>query len=172
MTLKKPKIVKLDRLILAGLSFFGDPFAASAEWTEENEIGRLCRRFLEYLEKNEARVKSLFTSQISYEVWTWNEEATAIGHFDIFVGMEAETIEAVPYDLLARILPPCEYAVFTLKGQEITTDWNKPMYEKWLPQSGYGEAYPYQFQYYDQRFKGMDQVAESELDIYVPVIKK
>jgi predicted transcriptional regulator YdeE len=172
MTLKKPKIVKLDRIILAGFSFFGDPFATSAEWTEENEVGRLCRRFMEYLEENETRTRNLFTSRISYEVWTWNEEAAAKGNFDVFVGMEVEKAEAVPYDLLVRILPPCEYAVFTLKGQEITTDWHKPMYEEWLPKSGYEEAYPYQFQYYDQRFKGMDQVDESELDVYVPVIRQ
>jgi predicted transcriptional regulator YdeE len=172
MTVKKPNIVQLDRIILAGFSFFGDPFATSAEWTAENEIGRLCTRFMEYLETNKERTKDLFQSHISYEVWTWNEETRAKGHFDIFVGMEVEDVKAVPYDLLVRILPPCEYAVFTLKGQEITTDWYKPMYEEWLPQSGYGEAYPYQFQYYDQRFKGMDRVDESELDVYVPVIKK
>jgi len=172
MTFNKPKIVYLGRIVLAGFSFFGDPFATSAEWTEENEIGRLCHRFMEYVEENEASAKNLFRSHISYEVWTWNEEAAAKGNFDIFVGMEVDTVEAVPYDLSVRILPPCEYAVFTLTGEEITTDWYKPMYEEWLPQSGYAEAYPYQFQYYDQRFKGMDQVAESELDVYVPVIKK
>lgn len=172
MTVKNPKIVKLDKIILAGCSFFGDPFATSAEWTEENEIGRLYHRFMKYVEENEARTKSLFQSQISYEVWTWNEEAAAKGNFDIFVGMAVENVETVPYDLLVRILPPCEYAVFTLKGKEITTDWHKPMYEGWLPQSGYKAAYPYQFQYYDKRFKGMDRVGESELDIYVPVIKK
>jgi AraC family transcriptional regulator len=169
---KKPKVVKFDRMFLAGFSFFGDPFAMSAEWTEENEIGRLCRRFMEYVEKNGARTKNLLIPDISYEVWTWNEEAAEKGNFDIFVGMEVKQVEAVPYDLSMRILPPCEYAVFTLKGQEITTDWHKPLYKEWLPQSGYEESYQYQFQYYDQRFKGMDRVDESELDVYVPVSKK
>jgi hypothetical protein len=40
--------------ILAGLSFFGDPFAQSAGWTEENEIGRLWTRFMRLRDENAA----------------------------------------------------------------------------------------------------------------------
>lgn len=172
MTIKKPKIMKLDRIVLAGVSFFGDPFTTSAEWTEENEIGRLWHRFMKYLEKNKERTTNLFQSQIAYELWTSSEETAAKGHFDIFVGMEINNAESVPYDLLVRVLPPCEYAVFTLKGHEITSDWHKPIYTEWLPQSGYKEAYPYMWQYYDQRFKGMDRIDESELDVYLPVVQE
>ena len=41
----EPRIVESERIILVGFSFFGDPFALSAGWTEENEIGRLWQRF-------------------------------------------------------------------------------------------------------------------------------
>ncbi|GEM_PF-3859724 len=40
----EPTIRELDQIILVGFSFFGDPFAESSGWTEENEIGRLWNR--------------------------------------------------------------------------------------------------------------------------------
>jgi len=35
----QPALVEKERMILAGLSFFGDPFATQGGWTEENESG-------------------------------------------------------------------------------------------------------------------------------------
>ena len=172
MRFKKPKIVELDRIILAGLNFFGEPFTTSAEWTEENEIGRTWKRFMEYIGKDQEGMKGLFKNEVAYEVHLWNEETAARGNFDVFVGMEIDTPSAAPYDLLVRILPPCRYAVFTLRGDEISSDWHRPMYLEWLPGSGYRDAYNYQFQYLDHRFKGADRLDESELDVYIPIIKK
>ena len=45
----EPQIVEKPQMMLLGLSFFGDPFSLSAGWTEENEIGRLWKRFMAYL---------------------------------------------------------------------------------------------------------------------------
>ena len=70
--------------------------------------------------------------------------------------------------MLAKILPPAQYAVFTLKGEQITSDWSKMIWE-WMSGAGYESAYPYGFQLYDQRFKGLDNLEGSELDVYVPV---
>jgi predicted transcriptional regulator YdeE len=170
MKLEDPKILELDRIVLAGFSFFGDPFATSIEWSEENEIGRLWRRFWDYIENNNESILNLFNRKVAYEVHTWNEQTIAKGNFDVFVGMEIEKAEAVHYELLLRVFPPNKYAVFTLKGQDITSDWHKKIYEGWLPKSGYNEANQYQFQYYDHRFKGMDNLDESELDVYIPVL--
>ncbi len=45
----EPKITDRERISLAGLSFFGDPFKEKGGWTGENEIGRLWKRFMAYL---------------------------------------------------------------------------------------------------------------------------
>jgi len=41
-----------------------------------------------------------------------------------------------------------------------------------MPGSGYQEAYKYQFQLLDRRFKGVQNLEESVLDVYVPVKMK
>ncbi len=43
------KIIQLETTYLAGISFYGDPFATSAGWTHENEIGQLWDRFIKIL---------------------------------------------------------------------------------------------------------------------------
>jgi hypothetical protein len=39
----EPKIIEQKQLTLARMSFCGDPVHTSEFWTEENEIGRVCR---------------------------------------------------------------------------------------------------------------------------------
>jgi predicted transcriptional regulator YdeE len=66
-------------------------------------------------------------------------------------------------------LPACKYAVFTFRGEEIAGDWSAAIYADWMPGSGYEQAHPYSFQLYDHRFKGVDSLADSVLDVYVPI---
>ncbi len=47
----EPRLVDKDQIILVGFSFFGDPFKFSGGWSEENEIGRLWKRFMAYLQE-------------------------------------------------------------------------------------------------------------------------
>ena len=86
----------------------------------------------------------------------------------MFVGVEVEKVEKLPLEMFTKILPASKYAVFTLKGKEITSNWQNKIYKEWLPQSGYEEAHKFLIEYYDDRFRGTDN-SESELDIYVPV---
>jgi AraC family transcriptional regulator len=164
----EPTIIEQDELILVGLSFFGHPFQ-SGEWTEENEIGRLWDRFITYLRGYGDRLKHIRNNEACYEVHIQHEETASKGHFEVFVGLEVEKLEAVPVEMIVKILPPTKYAIFTLGGTEITGDWPRQIYHDWLPASGYQEAHNYNFQLYDQRFKGMDNLDESVIDVYVPV---
>ena len=93
------------------------------------------------------------------------------GIFEVFVGVEVEKLEDAPVDLLAKMLPPAKYAVFTLNGAQITSDWPKTIQE-WMLGSGYRQAHTYGFQLYDERFKGLDRIGESVLDVYVPIEKE
>ena len=164
----EPKIIDKDQIILVGFGFFGDPFASSGGWTEGNEIGRLWQRFETYLTNNMDRIKYLTNQEVGYEVHIHHEETMSKGHYEVFVGMEVEKLEDVPIELLVKILPPAKYAVFTLVGEQITSDWFK-MIKDWQLRSGYEQAYNYGFQFYDQRFKGLDKIEESILDVYVPI---
>ena len=165
----EPTIVRRDRILLVGLGFFGDPFASSGGWTEENEIGRLWSRFIAFLTKHGDRIRHLCEQDVSCEIHISHEETPEKGHFEVFVGVEVERLEDVPIEMSVKVLPPTSFAVFTLKGEQITSDWARTVYGEWLPQAGYEEAYPLMIQRYDQRFKGLDRIDESELDIYIPV---
>jgi len=166
----KPQIIKKEKLILAGLSFYGDPFKSSDCWTDENEIGRLWSRFLNYIKKNKNRFKDFKKIDCMYEVHLQDEEMFKKGEHEVFVGAAIKSIDDVPYDLLVKIFPPSLYAVFTLKGEMITSDWSSLVYNNWLPETDYKNNGSYIFQVYDEKFKGMDKIEESMLDIYVPVI--
>jgi len=164
----EPTLVEKDQIILMGVNFFGDPFTMTG-WTEENEIGRLWKRLEAFLAQHAALMESVKNPGVGYEVWSSDEETAAKGLFDIFAGVEIDNLDDVPVELLVKVLPPTQYAVFTLQGEEITSDWSRSIYQEWLPNSGYESAYQYNFQYYDERFKGIDKIAESAIDVYVPV---
>ena len=164
----KPKIVEQGQIMLLGFSFFGDPFRLSAGWTEENEIGRLWQRFMVYLGQHRQRIKQIKPEDVAYEVHIQHEETPRTGEYEVFIGVEAEALEDVPVELTVKILPPVVYAVFTLRGEQITSDWQQ-MIQEWMLRSGYESAYSYGFQRYDHRFKGIEQIEESGLDVNIPV---
>jgi AraC family transcriptional regulator len=164
----EPRIVERGRIILVGFSFFGDPFAESAGWTEENEIGRLWNRFVAYLTPHRHRINHVVDDTVAYEVHVESEETASKGHREVFVGVEVAQLDELPVELLVKTLPPATYAVFTLQGQEIASDWSRMMSD-WMLDAGYTSAHPYGFQLYDRRFKGLDHLEASQLDVYVPV---
>lgn len=165
----KFRIVKENELIIVGMGFYGDPFSTSSGWTEENEIGLLCKRFINFNENNPEAIKHIRHDDVMLEVHLETDETAEKGVFEVFMGVVVDKIEDVPLQCVIKRLPPIEYAVFTMKGREITSDWGRDIYIEWLPSSGYEIAYGYNIQYYDARFKGLDNIEESELDIYVPV---
>jgi len=70
------------------------------------------------------------------------------------------------------VLPAGQYAVFTLKGEQMTGNWGEAIYKEWLPSSAYEEAYSCTIERYDEdRFKGWGD-PESEVEIWVPIKAK
>lgn len=165
----KVEIVERGQMLLVGFGFFGDPFALSGEWTEENEIGRLWNRFLAYMTENPDRLRHLKEPGVAYEVHVEHGETIQRGNYEVFVGMEVEELEDVPVEFLVKILPPTKYAVFTLGGEDIISDWGRMIFYEWMPGSGYERSHKYGLQLYDSRFKSMDNLEDSEIDVYIPV---
>ncbi len=168
----EPVIIDRPRMILVGFGFFGDPFGISTAWSEENEIGRLWMRFMAYLSVSGERIRHLSGERVMYEVHVYHPETAETGEVEVFVGLEVEELDELSPELLAKILPPTCYAVFTLHGEEIVSDWPLLIYNEWLPASGYQNAHPYSFQRYDERFQGMDRVEDSVLEVYVPICQR
>ena len=154
--------------------FYG---ALSGEaWSTENPIGQLWQRFNQFFDGNPEWVKKhTIRPEIGYEVNIWNEaESQETGRFYTFVGVEVDSLDDLPLEVVGKVLPAGTFAHAIPKGQQITT-WEKDLYEAWLPGSGYELApigdYHYQLQVYeDGRFKGVgDLLEESEIDVYTPV---
>jgi AraC family transcriptional regulator len=165
-----PQIITKEALLLAGFSFFGDPFATKNPWNEENEIGRLWQRFIFYMQQHGTGPEPVIAqSGAFYEVHLHHATTPATGEFEVFVGAAITRPEALPVELVAKLLPPTRYAVFTIAGEKIHSDWHQTIYQQWMPAAGYSSAYPFNFQYYDERFKGMDNLAASVIDVYVPI---
>jgi predicted transcriptional regulator YdeE len=55
-----------------------------------------------------------------------------------------------------------------LQGEQIVSDWSR-MIDEWMLEAGYESAHTYGMQRYDERFQGVHDLAESELEVYVPV---
>jgi predicted transcriptional regulator YdeE len=126
---------------------------------------------LTYFAENPGKILHPLPVQASYEVHIYGPETMTKGLFEVFIGVAVEQLEAVPVDLLVKVLPATEYAVFTLEGEKISSDWHLEI-DQWIKAAGYEHAHPYSFQYYDARFKGLDQLAGSQLDVYMPVKKR
>jgi AraC family transcriptional regulator len=162
-----PKITQKKKITLVGMDFFGNPFEKAGGWSEQNEIGRLWKRFENFYKNKKNSIKNP-VSESGYELWIDFEGEKETKNKYIFVGVEVERIEDLPLELVAKILPETRYAVFTLKGSEIKSDWSV-IWKKWLPEAGLKTSFDFMMEFYDcQRFKGMDN-PDSELDIYVPI---
>jgi predicted transcriptional regulator YdeE len=163
----EPRLVDVGPMTLVGLSFFGDPFRFHGGWEEENEIGRLWTRFMAHYERG-LEIRHAVDPDVMYEVHIEHAETAQTGEFEVFVGIEVSRLEETPVELVVKRLPATRYVAFTLRGAEIASDWNQAMAE-WMDQAGYQRAYPYGFQRYDERFKGVEDLEGSVLEAYVPV---
>jgi AraC family transcriptional regulator len=93
----------------------------------------------------------------------------ADGDFSYIIESEVTNTDRVPNDMVTKMIPPAEYAVFTAIGKipdsiQATT---KYIHRKWLPKSKYRHADSPEFELDDER---SDNSENSEVDIYVPIV--
>ena len=167
----QPTITSKIQCILAGMSFYGDPFESRPGWDEQNEIGRLWSRFTASMPSLPA---NLFVKpDTAFEVHMATSETNQKGLFEVFVGMEIDiaVLTDCPLDLCVKVLPAVSYAVFTFQGETIVSDWELDV-QKWLTASEFTSPFAYNCQLYDSRFKGMDKLSDSVIDVYIPIENK
>jgi predicted transcriptional regulator YdeE len=105
-----------------------------------------------------------------YEVHVEHAETAQTGEFEVFCGIEVARLDEPPVELVVKVLPATRYAAFTLRGGDISLDYDRMMTD-WLTQSGHRRAYTFGFQRYDERFKGVEDLEGSVLEAYVPVTR-
>jgi len=166
------RIEARGRILLAGMGFFGDPFAKASAWDEENEIGSLWKRFYSFLGSfPDAIPDRADRGRVGYELHINAPETEKTGRYEVFVGLAVRSLESLPALCSAKILPPGEYAVITVRGPEIRGDWMGKLYSEIVPGLGRRADESFSFERYDERFKGMDRLAESELEYFIPLTK-
>jgi predicted transcriptional regulator YdeE len=171
------RVIEKDAFTLAGMVYYG-PLTGEG-WSSENPIGQLWQRFNQSFDKHGAWVAAhAVNPRIGYEVNIFNEEEfQETKRFYTFVGVEVDGLDDLPFEMVGKFLPASSYAHAIPRGAEIRS-WEHELYEDWLPASGFqllqlGD-YGYQLQVYEEgRFKGPgEQLAESEIDVFVPVTRR
>ena len=160
----KSEILFKPQLILAGFSFFGDPFQTHAGWTSENEIGRLWDRMMSFHYQKSYEFPD---PHVGFEIHLQNHETPKTGEFEVFVGQQINSTSAVPVELCIKILPACDYAVFTVEGENM--EEAEARQNEFLMEHGLEMANSFFVQRFDRRFKGLHRLSESVWDVLVPV---
>ncbi|MBM7568393.1 AraC family transcriptional regulator [Paenibacillus sacheonensis] len=98
------------------------------------------------------------------------------GTFLYLIGMEAESFDNVPADMVCREFGEAEYAVFTTPkvpedqfSPSIQSTW-QAIFSEWFPHSGYEHTGKPEFELYDYRSGPGNELWQ--MDIYVPVKRK
>jgi predicted transcriptional regulator YdeE len=167
------RIVERGQILLVGMNFYGDPFARASAWDADNEIGSLWKRFMAFISSSRDAIGDRADlGEYWYELHIAEPESAKTGSYEIFVGVEVSALRAVPVACSAKVLPPAEYAAVTVHGTEMEGDWMARLYSEIVPSLGRRASGDFSFELYGPRFKGMDRLAESELDFYIPLIAR
>ena len=165
----EPRIIEQTEMTIVGMVYYGNPFWDAEAAPEQNEIGKLWTRFNAYWESHPEALKHMVDAEIGWELHIGTDEYEETKEYFVMVGVEVSKIEDLPAPTFAKVLPAGQYAVFTLKGEQMTGNWGESIYGGWLPSSAYEEAYSCTIERYDEgRFKGWGD-PESEVEIWVPV---
>lgn len=157
-----PRLVERPALVLAGMSFFGDPFTSHTGWTEENEIGRLWARLMAFACADDA---PLATPTVAWELHVRGAQALETGEFEVFVGFETPDAGPLPVELSRKTAPGGPCVELELTVAEMTAD--NPVLDRWLRATGHRDTGKYVLMRYDERYHGTG--GDSVLTLYVPV---
>jgi predicted transcriptional regulator YdeE len=163
------RIIEQGEMIIAGMVYYGNPFWDTEAAPAQNEIGKLWTRFSAYCENHPEGIKHTVDDKVGWELHLGTDEYEETKEYYVMVGVEVSEIEDLPASIFAKVLPASQFAVFTLRGEEMKGNWGDTIYEEWLPSSEYEEAYSCTIERYDEGcFRGWGD-PESEIEVWVPV---
>lgn len=136
-----------------------------------NLIGQLWERFEVRQHEVSNPVDSKIGIGISYGIQSSNSDSQKPDYLYFhLVGIPVSEIGEVPEGMTWKNVPAGLYAKFTHKGSlQNLSETYAFIFNQWLPESGYTyDPSKVDFELYDDRFDMED--AESEFDIYVPIV--
>lgn len=153
-TVMEPRIVKLDAMTLVGMVYFGD-----------NQNGEISQLWVEF-NPEVGQIPAVEPDSAFGFCFTDDRESP---NFWYMASVAVRELSEIPPTMVAKTVPAQTYAVFTHRGpvSNISATYAYA-HNNWLPHSDYEIAAPFDFEYYDPRFRGPDN-PESETDIYIPV---
>jgi AraC family transcriptional regulator len=155
----EPRIIELPQLCVIGVAVYGD--GKSGLFPHAWDI---YMRMIKNI--------NLKNSNVAYGVEYYTEEFEQEHKWFYMACGEVEDLNNIPSSMVGKVIPAHKYAVFTSKGLlDALHKTFQGAYHEWLPRSRYKIADWYDFERYDERFKGMDN-PESEIDIYIPIAEK
>ena len=155
----EPDIIELPRTLVVGVPTFGEPTGGQfmALWDILGEV-------MDTVADRAVPVRY-------YGVQSYTDAFQATGQWFYLAGVEVTSLDEVPVQAAAKIVPAGTYAVFTYTGPLPGTlpELFQYAYQQWLPQSGYAAAGPYDLERYDERFLGPAS-ADSVMEICIPIV--
>ncbi|MBI9050581.1 MAG: GyrI-like domain-containing protein [Anaerolineaceae bacterium] len=167
----KPTIMEIGPFLLAGFSFYGDPFAYHMEWENENEIGQLWSRFYQSLEGQPEFSKIVQSGGIMYEMHLLHPQSKATGRYEVFIGAPYTTPAQLPVHFLLKNAPAKRYLQYRVNGTAIVDDPEHLPIDRDMHEFGYQRDPTYHFVGYDDQFLGMDRLDESTVLILIPILE-
>ncbi|MGM0405275.1 MAG: GyrI-like domain-containing protein [Thermoplasmatota archaeon] len=168
----KVDIIEKEQFFVAGVDYFG-PLPSTED--DINPIEELWERFTDFCSNRWYTIKEFVVDEdVSYEIHMWNqEELEENRNFIAFIGVEVDDLNNLPVELVGKVISESRYAKINLKGDEIQR-WEELVYKEWLESSDYQVRlfgnYSLDYQRYDEKvFKGIDNLADSELDVFLPI---
>ena len=109
---------------------------AAKQFLREKGLAASAKR--EDREASQGVVSLVVDGNVGFELHVEPVEYPETHCFYVMVGVEILDPIGLPLELSVKVLPAGTYAIFTLRGPEITSDWPDLIYKGWLPDSGHG----------------------------------
>lgn len=160
--LPPPTFTKKDGFILVGLCSYGAFFG-------DDLIVKLWDRFIPL----QNQIQHVRVPNVCYGLEFYDQTFHTEQKWGYLCALEVSQLADIPMTMVAKTIPPHEYAVFTHRGKiHLISQTFTAIYQTWLPNSDYELANDFDFEYYDDhRFKG-GMTDDSETDIYIPIKPK
>lgn len=166
------RIEEVESKFIIGMNFYGDPFSVGGSWSVDNAIGMLWKRFIAYYTNKSNLISNRVNDDVMYECHIMDDEFENTGEYGVMVGVEVTELKDQPIHLVSKSIPKSSYIVLELTGQEIVSDQGVFIKEVLKEMVDVSVNMSYFFEKYDHRFKGMDNIEESTVEIYIPITYK
>jgi AraC family transcriptional regulator len=152
-----PEIVTLPSKKLVGIPFYHDV-------TQKNDLSREWANLI----KNIHHIQYKIEPEKYYQVQYWFEDQDP-GTLYFFICTEVVSIETIPIQMTAKVIPEQKYLKFYHQGRANSVGKTyQYIYEEYLPETDYSLPYFYNFEYYGEKYIGPYNDS-SISEIYIPI---